>query len=454
MATVRSMRWIAFAASLLMFGTVHAADNGDWLSLFDGKTLNGWHQLNGNAKFEVQDGCIVGASKIDEWNSFLATDRTFKDFILEFDIKQDGGPTNSGVQFRSLSDPKDRNGRVHGYQADVDPSDKEWSGGIYDEAGRGWLYPGTLNPIGDLYKYGEWNHYRIEAIGHSMRVWINGYPVSYIIDDVWPQGFIALQVHMIEKNKPEEQGRRTMWRNLRVLEQNLKPAPADPIFIRNAIPNDLDPAEAAQGWKLLWDGKTTRGWRSVNGGGFPKSGWKIENGELVVTGGGGDIITDDTFASFEMQLEFKLTKGANSGIMYFVTEASDPHHSAPLWLEYQLLDDENHPDAKQGVNGNRTLASLYDMIPRIQMRANVGIAPKVGEWQHARIVAHSDNRVEHWLNGVKVLEYTRGSREYRKLVANSKFKGYPLFGEAIRGHLLLQDHGDEVHFRSIKVRGF
>ncbi|HEU4601534.1 MAG TPA: DUF1080 domain-containing protein, partial [Steroidobacteraceae bacterium] len=152
MAAVRSMRWIAFAASLLMFGTVHAADNGDWLSLFDGKTLNGWHQLNGNAKFEVQDGCIVGASKIDEWNSFLATDRTFKDFILEFDIKQDGGPTNSGVQFRSLSDPKDRNGRVHGYQADVDPSDKEWSGGIYDEAGRGWLYPGTLNPIGDLYK--------------------------------------------------------------------------------------------------------------------------------------------------------------------------------------------------------------------------------------------------------------------------------------------------------------
>jgi len=205
--------------------------------------------------------------------------------------------------------------------------------------------------------------------------------------------------------------------------------------------------ERKQGWRLLWDGKSSNGWRSAKGGKFPAQGWQMQNGELVVSGKtGGDISTEETFGAFELQLEFKLTPGANSGIMYYVDDVGG------ITLEYQLLDDERHPDAKKGVDGNRTLASLYDIQPRNTLMSGLGIAPKIGEWQHARLVSRADGKVEHWLNGVKVLEYTRGSEDFRRRVAASKFKDIPNFGEVPRGRILLQDHGDEVHFRSVKVR--
>ena len=168
--------------------------------------------------------------------------------------------------------------------------------------------------------------------------------------------------------------------------------------------------------------------------------------------GGGDIMTLESFGPFELQLEFKVASGANSGIFYYLTSPRDPASNAPLGLEYQILDDERHPDAKLGINGNRTLASLYDVLPRAKLMTNVGIAPKVGAWQHARIVARADGTVEHWLNGVKVLEFKRGSDDYRAHVAASKFKATPGFGEAAKGRILLQDHGDAVAYRSIKIR--
>ena len=203
------------------------------------------------------------------------------DFILEFDVRQDVGPTNSGVQFRSLSTPDFENGRVHGYQVDIDPSARQWSGGIYEEAQRGWFYTGEMNPPAKaLYKFGEWNHYRIEAIGPRLRVWINDGPAADVIDDVTKEGFFGLQVHSI--NTAEEAGRTTSWKNLRVQTKNLKPMPPMGIFIRNNLPNNLDPEEKAQGWRLLWDGKTTRGWRSANAEGFPAKGWSLANGELAV----------------------------------------------------------------------------------------------------------------------------------------------------------------------------
>ena len=169
-------------------------------------------------------------------------------------------------------------------------------------------------------------------------------------------------------------------------------------------------------------------------------------------GGGGDIMTDEEFGAFELQMEFKVTAGANSGIFYLLTSPHDPASGAPLGLEYQILDDERHPDAKLGIDGNRTLASLYDIYPRAKLMTNVGIAPKVDVWQHARIVARADGTVEHWLNGVKVLEFKRGSDDYRAHVAAGKFKSTPGFGEAPKGRILLQDHGDAVAFRSIKIR--
>jgi hypothetical protein len=440
-------------ASLALGSVMTATAADDGTPIFDGKTLQGWKQLGGAADYRVIDGAIVGSSRPGSANSFLVTEKDYGDFILEFEVRQDVGPTNSGVQFRSKSEPTFENGRVHGYQTDIDPSPRQWSGGIYDEAQRGWLYTGEMNPPAKtLYKYGEWNHYRIEALGPRLRVWINNGPAADVIDDVLKEGFIGLQVHSIDK--PEDAGRTVSWRNLTVQTRAFKPNPPMGILIRNNLPNNLDPEEKAQGWRLLWDGRTAKGWRGASAAGFPAKGWSLANGTLAVEakGGGGDLMTEEEFGAFELQLEFKVSAGANSGIFYLLTSPHDPASGAPLGLEYQILDDERHPDAKLGIDGNRTIASLYDIYPRAKLMTNVGIAPKVGAWQHARIVARADGTVEHWLNGIKVLEFKRGSDDFRAQVAASKFKATPGFGEAQKGRILLQDHGDAVEFRSIKVR--
>jgi hypothetical protein len=447
------MRVLVFC-TLLIAATAGAADRTAGTPIFDGRTLAGWKTLGGGADYRVVDGAIVGSSRPGVPNSFLVTEKSYDDFILEFDVRQDVGPTNSGVQFRSHSTPEFENGRVHGYQADIDPSERRWSGGIYEEAQRGWFYTGEMNPPGkSLYQFGQWNHFRIEAIGARLRVWINGAPAADVIDAASAAGFIGLQVHSIDR--PEDAGRTTSWKNLVVQTRDLKPSPAMGIFIRNNLPNNLDAEEKAQGWRLLWDGRTSKGWRSARGGAFPAKGWSMADGELAVLakGGGGDIMTDEQFGGeFELQMEFKVSEGANSGIFYYLTAAHDPASNAPLGLEYQILDDERHPDAKLGIDGNRTLASLYDILPRAKLMNNVGIKPVIGAWQHARIVSRADGSVEHWLNGVKVLQFQRGSDDYRAHVAAGKFKATPGFGEADRGHILLQDHGDAVAFRSIKIR--
>lgn len=443
---------VATVGALAVGSMVQAAGTGG-TAIFDGKTLEGWKQLGGAADYKIIDGAIVGSSRPGVPNSFLVTEKDYRDFILEFDVRQDVGPTNSGVQFRSKSEASFENGRVHGYQADIDPSERQWSGGIYDEAQRGWFYTGEMNPAGKaLYKFGQWNHYRIEALGPRLRVWINGGPAADVIDDVLKDGFIGLQVHSIDK--PEDAGRTTSWRNITLETKKLKRNPPMGIFIRNLLPNNLDAEEKAQGWRLLWDGKTTAGWSSARAAGFPAKGWEFSNGELAVVpkGDGGDIVTDQEFGAFELQLEFKTSAGANSGIFYLVTSPRDPASGAPLGLEYQILDDERHADAKLGTDGNRTLASLYDIHPRAKLKTNVGVAPKIDVWQHARIVSRADGSVEHWLNGIKVLEFKRGSEDFRARVAASKFKATPAFGEAPKGRILLQDHGDDVRYRSIKVR--
>jgi hypothetical protein len=216
---------LSLAALLCLASGLHA---GDWKPLFNGKDLEGWHQVNGTAPFAVKDGAIVGTTVEKSPNSFLATKDLFGDFILEFEVRMEPGRTfNSGVQFRSLSLPDYQNGRVHGYQVEIDPSERGYSGGIYDEARRGWLYPVNLNPPAlRLFRVGEWNHYRIEAIGNSLRTWVNGKPVAHVEDATTPRGFIAVQVHSIAK--AEEAGRTVAWRNLRIQTDNLQPSAPTP----------------------------------------------------------------------------------------------------------------------------------------------------------------------------------------------------------------------------------
>jgi hypothetical protein len=163
---------------------------------------------------------------------------------------------------------------------------------------------------------------------------------------------------------------------------------------------------------------------------------------------GGDIVTQQEFSAFDLSFDFKLTKGANSGFKYFVT-LSEKNSGSAIGLEYQLLDDVLHPDAKLGRDGNRTLSSLYDLI---KAEKSERFFHQPGTWNTGRIIVYPNNHVEHYLNGVKVLEYDRGSQTFRDLVALSKYKVWPNFGEAPKGHILIQDHGNEVSFRSIKIR--
>jgi len=169
----------------------------EWTPLFNGKNFNGWEKLGGNATYQINDNTITGISKMGTPNTFLATKKTYGDFILELDLKVDQG-LNSGIQIRSLSTKDYNNYRVHGYQVEIDPSQRKWSGGLYDEARRGWLYPLSLNPKGaEAFRHGEWNHYRIEAIGNNIKVWVNGIQTAHIVDDMTDEGFIALQVYSI-----------------------------------------------------------------------------------------------------------------------------------------------------------------------------------------------------------------------------------------------------------------
>ncbi len=423
-----------------------------WVKLFNGNDLTGWKVLNGKAPFEAKDGEIIGITTLNEPNTFLATENTFGDFILELEFKVDS-KINSGIQFRSESKAEYKDGRVFGYQFEIDPSARAWSGGIYDEARREWLYPLEYNPPAKTaFKQDQWNALRIEAIGSSMRTFLNGVACAHLIDDATIKGFIALQIHAVSK---EEVGKITHWRNIQIQTENLQASPANEIFIVNTIPNQLSDSEKKNGYYLLWDGKTTQGWRGAYKEKFPENGWAIKDGMLSVVKSkgaeaenGGDIVTENQFNFFDLQFEFKLSEGANSGVKYFVTEKEGNKGSA-IGLEYQILDDAVHPDAKLGVVGNRTMGSLYDLIPSLKISRGI---LKIGEWNFGRIIVTSNNQVEHWLNGYKVVEYIRGSPTYQALVARSKYAAWPDFGMAENGRILLQDHGDNVSFRSIKIK--
>lgn len=441
-----------------------ARSQDGWQPLFNGKDLKGWRVLNGSAQFKVEAGEIVGVSTLNTPNTFLATEKDYSDFILEYEARMDRD-LNSGVQIRSLSLPEYQNGRVHGYQIEIDASLRAWSGGIYDEARRGWLYNLECNPAAkSAYKQEGWNKFRVEAIGNRIRVWLNGAPTADIIDDVTASGFIALQVHSID-NDTAKAGKAVRFRNLRIKTTNLgaaqSPAARDIPQISYLI-NQLTAREKSEGWQLLWDGKTTQGWRGARLDHFPEKGWKIENGVLTVLKGaggesaqGGDIVTIAKYGSFELEVDFKLTQGANSGIKYFVDTELNKGEGSAIGCEYQLLDDEHHPDAKLGASGNRTLASLYDLIPAEAKfyAPNESMVKRVNqyEWNRAKIIVNG-RRVQHFLNGIKVVEYERGTQMWRALVARSKFVVWPNFGELSEGHILLQDHGDEVSFRNIKIK--
>jgi hypothetical protein len=446
-----------------------SAEEG-WINLFNGTNLDGWIEHSGKAKYTVADGVLTGESVLGTGNSFLCTTNSYGDFELEADYQCDA-LLNSGIQFRSNVFPEARTltvagkaikvaaDRIHGYQCEIDMDVKRgrmWSAGIYDEARRGWLVPpdGEKGEKGKAFsvqgnrvsKNGEWNHLRILCQGDSIRTWLNGEPRSQITDQLTPRGVIGLQVHGIGQDAAKG-GLKVRFRNLRLRE----------------LDNTLGEQETKEGWRLLWDGKTTDGWRSAKTDAFPARGWRIHDGVLTVhenggaeSAGGGDIITRQRYANFELTAEFKRTPVCNSGIKIFVQPNISPivrqtgqptGAGSAIGMEFQILDDDLHPDAKLGRNGDRKLAALYDLYPA---PTNKVVWP-MGQWNHARIVSHGKH-VEFWLNGEKTVEVERGSPEFRDAVALSKFKNIPDFGEWADGHILLQEHGSEVSFRNLKIR--
>jgi hypothetical protein len=428
-----------------------------WRSLFDGKTLNGWSVKAGSAFYEVKNGSIAGTTVPGSPNTFLATEKTYKNFILEFEFHIEDTSVNSGLQFRSHFDPAGNNGRgkVFGYQYELDPSMRSWSGGIYDEGRRDWLYPVSNNDLARrAYSYRSFNKARIECYENYTRTYLNDILISQLVDTLSEEGFIALQVHSIQK--PGQEGKKIYWRNIRIKEIDELPMnDASKAPVINLIPNNISEWEKASEVKLLFDGKTTQGWVGAYKSSFPEKGWKINDGILSVEASegkestnGGDIVTTDQYAAFDLSFEFKLAPGANSGVKYFVT-LSEKNTGSAIGLEYQLLDDTVHPDAKLGREGNRTLSSLYDLITAKKQERFYKLP---GSWNRGRIVVYPNNKVEHYLNGVKVLDYVRGSEEFRKLVSESKYKVWENFGEAPKGYILLQDHGDKVEFRSIRIK--
>lgn len=237
---MRCFSSLLFSGLIIALNIVSAsAQDAKSKPLFNGENFDGWEQAGGVAKYSIKDGVIVGESVPDTPNSFMCTQKLYKNFVLEYEYKCDD-LLNSGVQFRSnvygvqiqadVGNGKQRRvpaGRVHGYQVEIDPNKPErlWSGGIYDEGRRGWLYPGVRGGDAEaftkqgqaVYKAGEWNSVRVKCDGNKIQTWLNGEIRADFEDDMTPQGVIALQVHGVGKHK-EAIGKKVMWRNLRITE--------------------------------------------------------------------------------------------------------------------------------------------------------------------------------------------------------------------------------------------
>jgi hypothetical protein len=418
-----------------------------------------WVGKGAGAPYAWKDGELVGTVIPHKDNSFLVSTRTYRDFIFQFETRLDHPDLNSGVMVRGLSEPGYRNGVVHGYQVEVDGTSRAWTGGIYDEQRRLWLHTLADNPAAQAaFRPGDWNRIRIEAIGNRIRTWVNGVPAADLIDDMTAEGFVGFQVH--GTTNPELFGKSVHWRNIRLTaataadrrRSETAPAAIDPQVY---LPNRLTAQEKARGWRLLWDGKSFAGWQGARGEPVDPATWSAGDGTFTVQSNGGqpqrarNAFSKDSYGDFDLQLDFRVTPGANSGIKYLYQLPPAPTEG----LEYQIIDDALHPDAGRGRDGNRSVGSLYDLVGPVNLSAPGRVKPvnPPGEWNRARIRV-CGGRIQHWLNGAKLVEIDRKSPDFAARVADSKFRDKPGFGTWPAGHIMLQDHGDTVSYRSIKLK--
>jgi hypothetical protein len=220
--------------------------------------------------------------------------------------------------------------------------------------------------------------------------------------------------------------------------------------------NRLTDAEHAEGWTLLWDGSSLAGWHTMESAIPADHRWLISEGILSIKPSGPDgvrthLVTLKHYAAFELVFEFRISRGANSGIKYLVTMERNGERVVPIGPEYQVLDDAVHPDAQRGVEGNRRLGSLYDIVACASRETSTPPLELIDTWQRGRIVVRPSGEVEHWLNGTKLLSIDRYSADFRGRVARSAYAKFSRYGQAAAGPILLQDHGDAVSFRGVKI---
>ncbi|MFO1052489.1 MAG: DUF1080 domain-containing protein [Planctomycetota bacterium] len=389
----------ALPLALLLCAPLSAQDG--WTSLFDGKTLAGWRQLNGTATYAVVDGAIVGTTAQGSPNSFLCSERFFGDFELEFDVKLLDSELNSGLQIRSWSHPGYHDGRVHGPQVEIATDGN--AGFIYDEARRGWLSTDRDDPAArKAFLPKEWNHYRVLCAGPLMRTWVNGVSVADVRDDWSPTGFLGLQVHAVSGDPHW----RVAWRNLRIRELG-----------------------DGGGFASLFDGQSLNGWH-INEN--PASA-AVKDGAIVVRGERAHLfyegpVYDHSFRNFELRALVMTRPGANSGV-YFHT----------------VFQDSGWPTKGYEVQVNNT-QSDWRRTGGLYAIDDVKEAPAKDDQWFELAVKVQGKHVTVQVDGKSTVDYV----EPDGVVREQGFEGRLLD----RGTFALQVHdpGSEVHYKQIRVR--
>ncbi|MGC6423955.1 MAG: 3-keto-disaccharide hydrolase [Lentimonas sp.] len=383
-----------------------------FVDLYNGENLEGWEPIGGTCLFEANGDMITGTCVPGSPSTYLSTKKTdYKDFIFTVEMKWDVDG-NSGVMFRTGRTQGKKGETVRGPQIEMEGFESHegkrgWSGGVYGQGYAAWIYPLWLDAHKDAraaLKPGEWNRLTIHAEGETVKTWVNGVPAAHWVDGQFLEGFFGLQVHAGRKGK---------------------------IHFRNIKVRDLG---AALEWEDLFATGDFSNWTNPKGGPVGK-GWSIEDGVIFRGDKAWSLNTKKKYKDFELRFEWKISEAGNSGIKYRAYES--------LGLEYQILDDEKHYDRQKP---SHRAGSLYALVPAPDDKP---LKP-AGEWNTGRIVANGDH-IEHWLNGVKIVEIEYGTDDWFERFNKSKYKKHKDFGNW-EGSIHLQDHNDDAWFRNVMIR--
>lgn len=383
--------------------------------LFDGKSLDGWVQRGGKAEYRVEEGQIVGRTVPNTPNSFLCTGKMYTNFLLEYEFKVDP-KLNSGVQIRSNSLAAYKNGQVHGYQVEIDPSERAWTAGVYDEGRRGWLNDLKDNEAArKAFRQDEWNKVRVEAVGPHIRTWLNGIAAANLTDELTRTGFIGLQVHNTNSEEPLE----VRWRNLKIrdLGDPWRTPPKGAEVLLNEDAGDL----------AKWQ-------HAAKPGSDVK--WKFADGVLTVEPKTGDICTRKTYGDARIHVEFCVDENGKTGQENGNSGVYIQHR-----YEVQILNSAGQEPADNICGG------IYKV-----KAADENMARPAGEWQTYDIwfTAPRWSAAGEKTSPARITVYHNGTRIHDNVEIPNKTGG-GVDESPADGPLLLQDHGNRIQFRNIWI---